>query len=246
MIHSLFAAAAVSTFALTTSAWASPVAYDIQADPSVLATCPGTAPSPTYFKPTVADTFLYDIETTAISVPSVKSNKGVVVNPSVYIVDLFSTPTEQIAKYKQAGKHVVCYFSAGSWESGRPDSKTFSPECYCGKGEKADANGVCKSDKNQLDGWDEWWLDLHNPTCLAQVQAIQKQRIALARSKGCDGIDPDNVDAYDNGNPHGITMGDSVSYVKWLASTAHSMGLASGLKNAAALVPSGQHINLTT
>lgn len=61
-----------------------------------------------------------------------------------------------------------------------------------------------------------------------------------AKAKGCDALDPDNVDGFDNTNTVGITQQDSVNYVRWLAQTGHSLGMAVGLKNAAALVPSGE------
>ena len=46
-----------------------------------------------------------------------------------------------------------------------------------------------------LDGWPEWYLDIHNPTCYKKVQEAQMKRIQSFIDKGCDGIDPDNVDA---------------------------------------------------
>lgn len=62
----------------------------------------------------------------------------------VYGLDLFGTSKEQIKAYHDAGKKIVCYMSAGSWESGRPDSSKFTPACYCNKSSK------CK-----MDGWPE-------------------------------------------------------------------------------------------
>ncbi|KAI9367770.1 glycoside hydrolase superfamily [Aspergillus egyptiacus] len=64
-------------------------------------------------------------------------------------------------------------------------------------------------------------------------------RLDLAASKGCDGVDPDNVDAYRNndGGGLGLTAADSVEYVNWLADEAHARGLAVGLKNAMEIIP---------
>lgn len=62
------------------------------------------------------------------------------------------------------------------------------------------------------------------------------KRIELAKSKGCDGVDPDNVDAYNNANGLGLTTADAVDYLKFLAETAHARGLAIGLKNAGDIV----------
>jgi hypothetical protein len=61
-------------------------------------------------------------------------------------------------------------------------------------------------------------------------------RIELAVSKGCDGVDPDNVDGYSNSNGHGLTQADAVDYLTFLADTAHSRGLSIGLKNAGDIV----------
>jgi hypothetical protein len=100
-------------------------------------------------------------------------------DPSVdiYDIDLFDTPQNGIAQLHKLGKKVICYFSAGSYEPDRPDSAQFSA-----------------SDKgNALDGWpDEYWLDINS----ANVRSIMAARLQLAATKGCDGVDPDNVDGY--------------------------------------------------
>jgi hypothetical protein len=46
-----------------------------------------------------------------------------------------------------------------------------------------------------MDDWDEYWLDLHSETCKANVKTVQAKRIKEAAAKGCDGMDPDNVDS---------------------------------------------------
>ena len=64
------------------------------------------------------------------------------------------------------------------------------------------------------------------------------QRLDLAKSKNCTGVDPDNVDVYDNGGGgFNLTTADSLSYVKFLAAAAHKRGMACSLKNALALIP---------
>jgi hypothetical protein len=98
-------------------------------------------------------------------------------NVSIFDIDLFDTPIETITKLHKLGKKVICYFSAGSYEDWRPDAKEFTD-----------------ADKGkQLDGWPgEKWI---NPSS-DNVRAIMKRRIELAKSKGCDGVDPDNIDGY--------------------------------------------------
>jgi len=52
----------------------------------------------------------------------------------------------------------------------------------------------------------------------ANVKAIMRDRIALAASKGCDGIEPDNVDGHEDGNANfGFTAHDQIVYNTWLA-----------------------------
>ena len=96
---------------------------------------------------------------------------------TVFDVDLFDTPVETIQQLHNLGKKVICYFSAGSYENWRPDANSFQP-ADLGKG---------------LDGWPgENWLKLSS----ANVRNIMKARIQMAAQKGCDGVDPDNVDGY--------------------------------------------------
>lgn len=96
---------------------------------------------------------------------------------SVFDVDLFDTPAATIAKLRSRGKKVLCYFSAGSYENWRPDARDFS---------------TSDLGKN-LDDWPgEKWVKLGNEN----VRGIMKKRIQMAHEKGCDGLDPDNVDGY--------------------------------------------------
>jgi hypothetical protein len=63
-------------------------------------------------------------------------------------------------------------------------------------------------------------------------------RTILAAASGCDGVDPDNVDGYDNDNGLGLTTDTAIDYMTFLANEAHSRGLAIGLKNAGEIVSS--------
>jgi hypothetical protein len=95
----------------------------------------------------------------------------------VYDIDLFTNSQSTIDTLHRLGKKVICYFSAGSFEPGRPDSNDFK-----------------ESDKGKvLDGWPgERWLNLNSDN----VRKIMKKRIDMAANKKCDGIDPDNVDGF--------------------------------------------------
>ncbi len=129
----------------------------------------------------------------------------------LYDIDLFDTPTSTITALHRAGKKVICYFSAGSYESWRSDAGAFPAEV---RGKK-------------MDGWDELWLDIRQ----ASLQPIMKARLDQARDKGCDGVEPDNVDGYTNETGFPLTAGDQLTYNRFLATEAHARGLAIGLKN---------------
>lgn len=60
-----------------------------------------------------------------------------------------------------------------------------------------------------------------------------KSRMELAVSKGCNAVEPDNVDAYTNGEETNLdlTYQDQLTYNKMLASVAHDLGISIGLKN---------------
>jgi len=132
----------------------------------------------------------------------------------VFDVDLFYTTAEDVANMKAQGKKVVCYYSAGSSENWRPDYGSFSPQDI---GEP-------------LQGWaGENWLNIRS----ASVLEVMRKRIELASEKGCDAIDPDNVDGYSNGGGgFGLTTEDSVKYIQEMASIAAGYGMSTGLKNA--------------
>jgi hypothetical protein len=53
----------------------------------------------------------------------------------------------------------------------------------------------------------------------------------LAVSKGCDGVDPDNVDGYTNNTGLPLMVDTQLDYNRFLANAAHARGLAIGLKN---------------
>ncbi|KAK6520655.1 hypothetical protein TWF506_000904 [Arthrobotrys conoides] len=138
-------------------------------------------------------------------------------NVSAYDIDLFDNSVSFIANLKSKGYKIICYFSAGSYEDWRSDAKNFTRKDY---GEA-------------MDGWaGEWWLDTNSKN----VRNIVSDRIALAKSKGCDAIDPDNINGYQNPTGFNLTEDDAVSFLKFMAEEAHSRGMAIGLKNGGAIV----------
>lgn len=75
----------------------------------------------------------------------------------------------------------------------RVDSADFDPACFCADGEVTEDG--CTSSTHKMDDWEEWWLDLHTETCKTDALARMNARMARAKEKGCDGVDPDNVDS---------------------------------------------------
>lgn len=147
------------------------------------------------------------------------SDKTVTPDVDVYDIDMFGNSNDTIQALHQLGKKVICYISAGTYEPNRPDSSQFQSSDM-GK---------------ELSGWPgEYWLDLKS----TNVRNIMAARIALAAGKGCDALDPDNVDGYNNDNGLGLTQQDSVDFLQFLAAQTSHYNFSIGLKNAGELVPS--------
>ncbi len=136
------------------------------------------------------------------------------IDVAMYDIDLFDAPQATIDTLHAAGRRVICYLSAGSWESWRPDAGDFPP-------------GVL-GDPLDPPFSDERWLDIRQ---IGVLGPILTARLDLAVSKGCDGVEPDNVDGYANATGFPLTAGDQLTFNRWLASRAHERGLSVGLKN---------------
>ena len=66
---------------------------------------------------------------------------------------------------------------------------------------------------------------------------IISQRLDLALSKGCDGVDPDNINGYQQPTGFEISPQAQLAYNLWLSEQAHLRGLSIGMKNTGDLVP---------
>ena len=131
---------------------------------------------------------------------------------NIYDLDLFDVPNTTIASLKSRGHRIICYISTGSWEEWRVDANTF-PQ---------DALG------NVLAEWEgERWLDIRNQ----QVRRNMITRFDLAAEKGCDAIEPDNIDGYLNDTGFDLTAEDQLEYNRFLAEQAHERNLSIALKN---------------
>ncbi|MGB9585878.1 MAG: endo alpha-1,4 polygalactosaminidase [Anaerolineales bacterium] len=134
-------------------------------------------------------------------------------NVEVYNLDLFETSSAAIQQLHQRKIFVMCYFSAGTYEDWRPDASQFP----------SDVLG------NEVDGWQgERWLDIRQ---IEKLTPIMNARLDLAVQKGCDGVDPDNVNGYENDSGFALTAEDQLIYNRFLSYAAHEHNLAVGLKN---------------
>jgi hypothetical protein len=127
-----------------------------------------------------------------------------------YDIDLFTNAKSVIDGLHTQGRKVICYFDT-AYEPDRPDSKQLEP--FRG---------------NPIDGWPgQYWLDVRE----AKVLEVMKSRLAMAKSKGCDGVEADDVDARSNDPGFPIKAADQQAFIKAIADEAHALGMAFGLKN---------------
>lgn len=137
---------------------------------------------------------------------------------AMYDVDLFTTSDDAMQKLHARGVKVVCYFSAGTYEPNRPDTSTLPPTTL-GKA---------------LPDWpDERWLDIRSEG----VRALIRKRLDSAAGRGCDGVEPDNVDAFDNDSGFPLSASDQIAFNRFIATEAHTRKLSVGLKNDLGQIP---------
>jgi hypothetical protein len=140
------------------------------------------------------------------------------VDAEVYDIDLNDNEASIIQELHRQGRKVICYISVGSWEDWRPDADRF-PDEVLGK---------------DYEGWPgEKWLDIRRIDLLAP---IMRARLDRCRAKGFDGVEPDNIEIYDNDTGFPLSYSDQLTYARWLADEAHARGLAIGIKNAPDMV----------
>lgn len=139
------------------------------------------------------------------------------VEAEVYDIDLYADQ-EDIDLLHKRGVKVIGYISVGSWEDKRPDASEFPPEVL----------------GNDYEGWPgERWLDIRQ---IDKLAPIMRARLDLCAAKGFDGVEPDNIEIFDNNTGFPLIYQDQLNYSQWLAEEAHQRGLAIGLKNAPTMV----------
>jgi len=131
----------------------------------------------------------------------------------MYDIDLFDNDASVLTSLHKAGRMVICYLDAGTWENWRPDARQF-PDSVKGQ---------------PVSGWPgESWLDIRKRSIF---EPIMTARIQLCQSKGFDGVEFDNVDGYTNQTGFPLTSNDQLAYNIWLANQAHALHLSVALKN---------------
>lgn len=133
------------------------------------------------------------------------------VDAGIYDLDLFDTSAQTIAQLHAQGRKVICYIDT-AYEPNRPDSNQFTAAVL--------GNGIV--------GWPgQRWVDFRTTL----VRNILKARFDLARQKGCDGLEPDDVDAVGNNPGFPLTLAHQLDFCRFLATEAHARGMSVGLKN---------------
>jgi hypothetical protein len=134
------------------------------------------------------------------------------VNARIYDLDMFDTPASVVKSLHSTHRRVMCYVDVGTWENWRPDASKF-PKSVLGEPDS---------------GWKgERWLDVRRTQILEPLMA---HRLDLCKRKGFDGVDPDNMDGYQNDTGFPLTYREQLAYDSWVAKAAHDRGLTADQK----------------
>ena len=119
-----------------------------------------------------------------------------------------------IGRLHSRGKVAICYLDSGAWESYRPDAKLF-PDSVIGRST----------------GWSgERWLDIRR-SAWKRFAPIIWARLRLARSIGCDGVEPDENNPLGNHPGFPISKRAEARWYLKVAREAHARPLSVGMKN---------------
>jgi hypothetical protein len=112
----------------------------------------------------------------------------------VYDLDLFDTDSTTVELIHAAGGHAICYINAGAWEDWRPDAAQYPKEII----------------GRDYSGWPgEKWLDIRRMDAL---DPILSARFDLCKQKGFDGVEPDNLDGYQNETGFDLSAADQLTF----------------------------------
>jgi hypothetical protein len=125
----------------------------------------------------------------------------------LYDIDLHTNSPSDFAALHAAGRLVGCYFSAGTLETWRGDADDL-PAAVIGNGHQQYPS--------------ERWLDVGS----TEVRELMRSRIELARTKGCDAIQPANLAVFSANSGLSVTRAENEEFAHFLATTAHGLGLS--------------------
>ena len=165
-----------------------------------------------YFKPQIGDDFEWRLD--SIGLEEVKDYHCKIID-----IDAFSASKELVEAFHKQGIKVIAYISVGTIENFRPDGALLPVEII----------------GNIYPDWpDERFLDIRQ---IDKLKPFIQSRFDMIRDKGFDGIEPDNMDGYNEFNGFNLTVEDTRLFCEWIIDEAHSRGLCIGQKNTEELVP---------
>jgi hypothetical protein len=131
---------------------------------------------------------------------------------AAYDIDGFDNSAGEVAALHAQGKHVLCYIDVGTAENWRSDYNQFPPSVL-----------------GESNGWPgERWLDIRRLDVLGPIMTA---RFQMCHEKGFDAVEPDNIEAFSNKSGFPITAQDQLTFNEWVATKAHSLGMAVFQKN---------------
>jgi hypothetical protein len=170
--------------------------------------------------PTLGVNEAWDAQEEAYSnpLPVVDNGPSKVIWVNVDVDDL--TENNWVPQLKSAGYRVICYLVTGAWESYRFDASLFPPEVI-----------------GRSTGWNgERWLDIR-PGSVPKFWWIIEARLDRARDLGCEVVDPDQNNPYENNPGFPITLADQKAYYLKVADAVHARGMGVLMKNGVEHLP---------
>ncbi|GAC1424946.1 MAG: endo alpha-1,4 polygalactosaminidase [Flavisolibacter sp.] len=133
---------------------------------------------------------------------------------SIVDLDAFETSPDIVISLHSKSKKIIAYLSVGTIENNRPDSSLVPKELI----------------GNIYTQWpNEKWLDIRQ---IEKLRPWITSRLDMIKAKGFDGVEPDNLDAYEQSNTgFSISEQDTRKFLDFLILEAHNRGLSIGQKN---------------
>lgn len=136
---------------------------------------------------------------------------GLPAQADAWDIDGFDNTAQTVAALHAAGHHAICYIDVGTAENFRSDYSEFPA-----------------ADLGKTNGWPgEKWLNITDPA----LRPIMDARFQMCKQKGFDGVEPDNMDGWENGTGFPITGAQQLAYNEWVAGDVHALGMAVFQKN---------------